>query len=406
MNYKKFIELSMIISLFFFPLICYGEGKQKEWRWAGVIGVRMIDGDYYNEIVFHPEFKRGKFGIGLNLLCRWNEEDGFREEDWEEVGNIVNYIRWANKDDSPLYIYLGKLSEATLGHGFIVDRYSNQGTDTSKNFLGANIDINFKNGGVETLINDITDPRLYGGRIYFLPLKNLNNPLLCKIIIGATYVNDTKPQIGDKDNLSVYGLDFELPIYKEVLGFYTDYAKISGFGDGLSVGLGGKLNLVSVNTILGYKTEFRDLDSNFVPALFNPLYEIRRNGTSSIQQAESQTGWYSGANLDIARLILLSSGYEDLKETIAPRLHLELLLKKELFQLIIKQNISVFFLYDHERRQKGYHLLDFNAPNSTLTEKINFELSKNISLSYIYQKVYDNIGNKSQTSSFGTKVKF
>jgi hypothetical protein len=380
------------------------EKEKKHFSLTGVVGSRMIDGVNYNELILQPEFRKGKFGIGLNLLARWNDKDGFRDEDWDEIGNIVNYVRWAHKRDKPIYIYLGKLN-ATLGHGFIVDRYSNQGTDTSKGILGSILDINLRYGGLETLVNDATDPRLYGGRIYFMPLKNMDMPLLNKIIIGATYVNDKEPQQGNKNDLTVYGVDFELPIYGKVLALHGDYAKIKDFGDGIALGLGGKLSITRFAT-LGYKTELRDLDDKFVPGVFNPLYEVARRGIETIQEAKSQKGWYVGADLDIAKLILLSGGYEDLRETEAPRIHLAASLKQKLFQLLTRQNISISWTYDHERKGKEAHLIDFNAPNSTITGKINFKILKNLSLSYIHQKVYDKEGKKTETSSLSTQVLF
>jgi len=420
MDCKKMIGLTVIFSLFAFVMVSHAnqgletEGLKKgkkHFSLMGVVGSRMIDGKYYNEIIFQPEFSKGKFGIELNLLARWNDEDGFRDEDWDEVGNIISYINWGHKGDRPLYLHLGKLSSATLGHGFIVDRYSNQGTDTSKGILGSVLDVNLTYGGLETFVNDTTAPRLYGGRIYFTPLKNIDIPLVNKVIIGATYVNDIEPQPGNKNDLTTYGVDFGLPIYKDALAFYVDYAKIEDFGDGIASGLGGKLQFIPINTTVEYKAEVRDLDANFIPSIFNSLYEITRPGTSTLKQAKSQKGWYSGVNLDIAKLVLLSGGYEDLKKSAAPILHLELNLEEDLFQLIAKQNISVSIKYAHERRKDEkeeikYHLLDFTAPNSTITGKVNFEISKNLSLSYIHQKVYDKDSHKSETSSLSTQMHF
>lgn len=401
MTCKKIILLAVVFSLG--SVGSYAQ-EQKEFSLSAVVGSRIIDNVGYNELVLQPEFKRGKLGVGLNVLLRWNDK-GFRDEDWNEIGNIVNYVQWAEKGDEPLYLRLGKLSNATLGHGFIVDRYSNQGTDTSKGILGSVLDINLGYGGLETLVNDVTDARLYAGRIYFTPLKNSTIPLVNKIILGATYVNDTKSKQGSSDDLKVYGADFGLPIYEDVLTFYADYAKIKDLGEGKAVGLAGKLQLRSIITG-ACKTEFRDIEDKFIPALFNSLYEVTRLGTSSIQQAKKQKGWYGEGNLDIANFILFSLGYEDLKEEKAPRLYLNLTFEDELFQLLTRQNISLALTYAHERREKGYHLLDFTAPNTTITVRINFDVSKNLSLSYTEQKVYDSQGNKSETSSLSTQVHF
>lgn len=414
MNCKNIIVAGFIFCIVGSGLQAYAETQletnepkeeNKYFSLSCVVGSRMIDEVNYNEIILQPKFSKGKFGIGLNLLARWNDKDGFRDEDWDEVGNIINYIRFAHKGDSPLYLNLGKLN-ASLAHGFIVDRYFNQGTNTSREILGSILDINLKYGGLETLVNDVTEPRLYGGRIYFTPLKNIDVPILDKIIIGATYVNDTEPQPKNKNDLTVYGIDLELPIYENLLSFYADYAKIKDFGEGMALGFGGKLNITQFNTIFRYKTEVMDLDDKFVSGIFNPLYEIGREGTKTIQEAKGQKGWFSGADLDIAKLILLAGEYRDLKEVETPRIHLEANLNPPLFQFLTRQNISISWRYDHERKEKEGHLIDFNAPNSTITGKINFEISENLSLSYIHQKVYDKDGNKSETSSLSNKVCF
>lgn len=402
MSCKKIILLAVVFSLV--SVSSYAE-EQKGFSLSAVLGSRIIDNVGYNELVLQPEFKRGRLGLGLNLLLRWNEEEGFRNEDWDEIGNIVNYVQWAEKGAEPLYLHLGKVSNATLGHGFIVDRYSNQGTDTTKGILGSVLDINLEYGGLETLVNDVTEARVYAGRIYFRPLKNTDIPLVNKVILGATYVNDTKSKLGGSDDLKVYGVDFELPIYEEVLAFYADYAKIKDFGEGIALGLAGKLQLSSmINWTC--KTEFRDIEAKFIPSLFNSLYEVTRVGTSSIQQAKEQKGWYGEGNLDMTNFILFSLGYEDLQKEKAPRLYLNLTLEDELFQALTRQNISLTFSYAHERREKDYHLFDFTAPNTTITGKINFEVSKNLSLTYTQQKLYDSQRNKSETSSLSTQVHF
>lgn len=405
MSYIKIVKLLVI---FIFSLF-YSGGNSIEAcdkAFSAIVGSRMIDKTYYNELILQPEFSKNKFRMGLNLLARWNEE-GFRDEDWDEIGNIVNYVSWAQKGDKPLHIHLGRLSSVTLGQGFVVDRYSNQGTDTSKGVLGCILDINLRYGGIETLVNDVTDPRVWGGRIYFIPFKNIDIPLVNKIIIGVTYVNDTEPQPGDNEDLTIYGIDCRLPIYEKILSFYVDYAKIENFGAGIASGLGGKLQLPQVNTTWEYKMEFRHRDANFIPSFFNALYETTKKGTQDLQKIErSQRGWYVGANLNIAESILATARYENLEKDKAPMLHLALKLEERLLRFITRQNISVDISYDHERKEEKYHLLDFNAPNSTITCKINYKILENLSLSYTHQEIYDGERRKSETSSLSTQIHF
>ncbi|MDI6735947.1 MAG: hypothetical protein QME42_07125 [bacterium] len=404
MSSKNFM---IIFCLFCLAGASYAENSQEtpeaKLKLSLVAGSRMINDKNYNELILQPEFNKGKFGIGLNLLARWNADEGFRDEDWDEIGNIINYIRFADKGNSPLYLRLGKLSQATLGHGFIVDRYSNRGTDIVKDALGSVLNIKLESTGLETLVNDVTDPRVCGARIYFKPLKNIDIPLINKIILGATYVQDSEPQSGNKDNLTVKGIDLELPIYKW-LSFHTDYARISDYGHGVALGLSG--NIGQGFSSLAFKTELRDLGADFIPGIFNSLYEITRPGTSTLQQAENQKSWDTAADWYLSDLAIISLGYEDRSKEIAPKLHLGLKLENELFLRMTRQNISISFAYDHERREKGHNLIDFNAPNSTLTGKINFRIAKNISLNYTHQEVYNNMGKETKTSLLSTKVLF
>lgn len=377
---------------------------KKGLTFGGLVGSRMIDGKNYNEIIIQPDISFGKLGIGLNILARWNE-DGFRKKDYDEAGNIIRYIRWAEKGAKPLYARLGTLDKATLGHGFILNRYSNQGTDTSKNILGSEIDVNLKNKGIETVVNNVTDPRLFGARLYCQPLKmmNINIPILSRFDVGLSGVTDTEPQQGDKKAMTAYGVDIGMPIIGNLLKLHADMAKIQDFGQGMTYGLGGRGQIDWIDADMEYKIEMRNLGERFVPSIFNSLYEIRRPGTSSLSSKKS-TGWYGGATLGILKAINIGFVMENFKEG-EPIVHGELKVDSGLISQIAKKNIGISFSYD-QIREKGESLFQLNAKNSVTTSEITYGISDNVILTYIHRGIIDKNGVKTKTTSLATKMAF
>ncbi|MEK7275225.1 MAG: hypothetical protein AAB110_08205, partial [Candidatus Desantisbacteria bacterium] len=347
----------------------------------------------------------GKLGIGLNILAHWNE-NGFRKKDYDDAGNIIRYIRWAEKGASPLYARLGTLDRAILGHGFILNGYSNQGTDTSKNILGSEIDVNLKNKGIETVVNNVTDPRLFGCRLYCQPLKmmDINIPVLSKLDIGLSGVTDTEPQQGNKKAMTAYGIDFGMPIFRNLLKFHADMAKIQDFGQGMAYGLGGSGHIDWIDAAMVYKLEMRNLGENFVPGIFNSLYEVMRPGTSSLSSAKKSTGWYGAASFGILKAINLVFAMENFKEG-EPIVHSELKVDNNFISKIARQNIGVSFAYD-QVREKGESLFQANAKNSVTTQEITYGLRENVILTYIHRRIVDKNGKKTETASMGTKMAF
>ncbi|MBI4778524.1 FecR domain-containing protein [Candidatus Desantisbacteria bacterium] len=380
------------------------ESGKKGLTCEGLVGSRMIDGKNYNEIILQPDISFGKLGIGLNILARWNE-DGFRKKDYDDAGNIIRYVRWAEKGDKPFYVRLGTLDGATLGHGFILDRYSNQGTDTSKNILGSEIDVNLKNKGIETVVNNITDARLFGVRLYCQPLKmmGMDIPVLSRIDLGLTGVTDTEPQKGNKEAIIAYGVDLGMPIFGNLLKLHADMASIQDFGQGTAYGLCGRGHVGWINTDMGYKLEMRNLGEKFVPSMFNSLYEVRRPGTASLSTKKS-TGWYTEATIGILKAINMGFSMQSFKEG-EPTVHGELSVDSGLISRIVRKNIGVSFSYD-QVREKGESLFQLNAKNSVTTSEIIYGLNDNVLLTYIYRGIIDKNGVKTKTASLATKMAF
>ncbi len=90
----------------------------------GGLGMTWIDGRPYTTVSLTPEFTFGKFGLGLRLELLFDNQDNFkfRTTGWEDASAIARSIRYARygQKGNPVYIRLGSLVAATIGHGFIM----------------------------------------------------------------------------------------------------------------------------------------------------------------------------------------------------------------------------------------------------------------------------------------------
>ena len=115
------------------------------------------DGDTYLTTVINTEFALGPFGVGLglplNLLAINDDATGTRDsktyqhllrrDDWNQPQDylkLVRFVRYGHKRD-PVYLLAGQLWGSSLGHGTLVNRYSNSFSLTQRK-LGAAFDVN------------------------------------------------------------------------------------------------------------------------------------------------------------------------------------------------------------------------------------------------------------------------
>ncbi|MBN1465604.1 hypothetical protein JXA02_07590 [candidate division KSB1 bacterium] len=287
----------------------------------GGVGLTTIESEtesntYFN-VHLRPELAFGKLGVGLNINLLFNTQSGeLRKEDWDRPEawlQQIRYVRWGRKFD-PLYVHAGTLDAARLGHGSIVNYYSNAASWDSRKF-GAALDIDFGVAGFESIASTFARTELIAGRAYVRPLRMaMPVPVLKNLAIGATYAQDFDPDgQGDSDDaVSVYGFDAELPLIKNStigLYFYYDWAQIAGysyrenqsrtFGAGQFAGVAADLgNLVGLAE-LHAKFERRWMGAEFAPAFYDAFYEIQRYREGGVRKAdmllditEARTGWF------------------------------------------------------------------------------------------------------------------
>ena len=204
-------------------------------------GLTFIDREPYIQLQAQPDIPLGKVNIGLDLVLLYNPyatdadsqffaEDG---ESWDSPSTWLRLIRYVSYGQpyEPFYFRFGELDYLTIGHGSIMSGYSNHDRrGLSLNFRSAN-----NQSGVETMLNDLGNPTIFGGRVFhrpFLRSEPENNNFFTRLELGATYLTDINPNLQEEgeDALTALGVDVGFPIYERSafrLDLYNDFVVLN-----------------------------------------------------------------------------------------------------------------------------------------------------------------------------------
>lgn len=239
--------------------------------------------------------------LRLRVIDRQPEQNSvFRTEDWDSLSDyfrIIRHIEYGLPHEA-IFLRIGQLGPAIIGHGTIVNGYFNVIT-TDQYQLGSQLAVNTPFGGFEALLNNIIDPHLLAARIHARPRAFINRASWWdRLAIGASIVSDfTAPtqldsnpdgstSVGPHDlpvvltqqSTTLGGLDLELNLIqteKFTLTPYTDLNHHFSLGTGWHNGLLSELS-ISDNLRLSARVEHRLLSSRYLPDYIGPLYEIDR----------------------------------------------------------------------------------------------------------------------------------
>lgn len=270
-------------------------------------GLTFINGDAYVRIQLQPEIPLGKIGLGFDLVLLYNPyaenaEDQFLAEDgetWDSASTWLRLIRYISYGDpyDPFYFRLGEFDYLTIGHGSIMSGYSNH----DRRGLHLNLRKSDNRYGVETMVNDLGHPTIFGGRGFFRPFQRPEeNNLLTRFELGAAYLTDIDPNSLEEgeEPLDAVGFDVGFPIIERNsfrLDLYNDFVMINPppnpenlalepiaakekfkshsenavneLGWGNAVGIG----FASTKAI--FKFEYRIFGDGYIPAVFDYTYE-------------------------------------------------------------------------------------------------------------------------------------
>jgi hypothetical protein len=430
---KKFIiSLSFILVFSVIAFAQENESTEKEKPKFGfnmnlAIGLSSYEDSNKDQLAFQkfgifPEFTYGKWGLGLDLSFELDGDFHLRDLDndgkpdrWSYFKDYVQriyYLRYGHKGD-PLYGRIGAFSSYTLGHGLVMERFSNTLFYPQVIQLGLNLDIDgnlfdFPYIGMESVVDDILDWDIMGIRVYSRPFQSISTPIVKDMKVGATIVTDldnkevptedpTPDNPASQSGITEYGLDIEAPLLERqdmsVIA-YADWAKISGKGMGSWIGSTFTYKWVSV---LG---QLRFLGKQFETGFFGPLYEVERStkyaGLDAIDQF--YIGYLIGTQLALFNFVefhfLWSDGINDKDEfndPVGPRIQTGIGTAEGAFQ---KFDASI--MYDKKDIDSFSEF--FEEGNSLMRFTVGYMVGGATKIVFIHERAYSPYPPYSQTS--------
>ena len=283
------------------------EMEQSDFLTSGLYGggLTFIDGDAYVQLQLQPDIPLGKIGIGLDLILLYNPyaegtepqilaEDG---ESWDSPSTwlrLIRYVRYGQPYD-PFYVRFGELDYLTIGHGSIMSGYSNY----DRRGLRLNFRDSKNRSGIETMLNDIGNPSIFGGRVFLRPFqREENNNFLTRFELGATYLTDINPNLQEagEEPLSAIGLDVGFPLFETStfrLDLYDDIAflntlsdtpepesetaAVEGSSTTANLAWGNAVGVGFAFTQAIFKIEYRVFGDGYIPSVFDYTYESAKS---------------------------------------------------------------------------------------------------------------------------------
>ena len=263
-------------------------------------GLTFIDGDAYVQLQLQPDIPLGQIGLGLDLVFLYNPyaegtDPQFLAEDGEAWDNpstwlrLVRYIRYGQPYD-PFHLRFGELDYLTIGHGSIMSGYAN--------YDRRGLRLNFRNSvnrwGVETMLDDIGNPSIFGGRVFLRPFQHEeNSDLLARFELGATYLTDINPNLQEEGEapLSAIGFDIGFPIFETSTFQLSLYDDIAFLNTGSEPSVSGELGADTATNLawgnaLGagfaftqaiFKVEYRIFGDGYIPSVFDYTYQSAKS---------------------------------------------------------------------------------------------------------------------------------
>lgn len=371
-----------------------------------VIGAANIAGVTYTQILLKPELDFGGWGIGLDINLELDQSGALRPGEWDSWQAVINKIRhfWVGSKGKNFYLRVGRLDKVSIGHGTIMDGFSNNLFYPDIVMSGVQLDIDFGVFGFESFVDNFLDWDILAGRIYLRPLAS-SGGLLKGLEFGATYVHDfdnlnpvypdnsqkNKYEYGDNSsslaNVAVYGFDAALPLPS--LGVLTwtvfaDYVAIKNKGTGIMAGVYGKLL-----GLLNWRIEYQQFQGRFTAPYFDNFYLADRAG--KYDYLDSLTRAYSGTRLSIWRSFSIVKR-NDLS------LRLEVTANQEerpmlFFEFLVDRKL----LFDRLEMSLTYtkkNISDFRSAftieglDTIIEWKFGFMIAKNVMLATVYTKTF------------------
>ncbi len=153
--------------------------------YTGSFGSVTINNQVYNQFSLRPELIFGKIGLGLDLYFYFDQDGNLYDENWnfssskdvyKTLVDKIYYLRYGVPSDD-LYFRIGALPSITLGHGSLVNGYSNVMDYPRVRRTGVNFKYNFPNFKfhiVHSNLKEAKEPGLFAIGGSFEYVKNVD----------------------------------------------------------------------------------------------------------------------------------------------------------------------------------------------------------------------------------------
>ena len=326
-----------------------GFGDRLFEQLASIMGLQVgsvtINNETWGQVVFQPRIQRGRLDLAFFLPITysgnifdgndWYQPEGNNEwsfgtdQDWsgDTLGALsdlaldlalkIRYIQFADRGD-PFFFKVGNVSNLTLGQGLLMRNYANDTEFPTIRRIGFNLGFDRQYWGFEGLTNDLNDPSIVGGRLYFRPAA----PVI-PAAVGLSSIIDRSPssviptELPDDSDAALeaartgaplflnVAADLEIPIMRSPVFSLVSFAEAGGLIPvvsesaelgGTTISSGVKTSaLVDFNTgelrnfgwTLGvrgnilpveYQLQYLNYDGTFRPGFYGPGYDRLRGG--------------------------------------------------------------------------------------------------------------------------------
>lgn len=429
-------KIIVFISLMFliFPIMAFSQSIFDNMGMGMFFGNEVVDGNTYQTFSLQPKLTFGKLSLGLDLFFEFDENFNLRKDSngkvvgwstWQDYVNKVLFVQWGEKGE-PLFVKYGLFDNVTLGHGLIMQNYSNSLLFPEVRKSGLELDLdgtffNFPFVGFESFIDDLKNPSILAARVYVRPLLMLDIPIIKLLRVGFSYATDLDPDATEpyvknpasNETVSIYGIDMDVPVLTSDLAtvlVYTDWAAISGKGSGMKFGVSSVLI-----KIIGLGAEIYNYGDKFTGPYFDQIYDnfsVRNTKYSDLDLYQGYLGWKAFAYLTIGQQIFTTyaeiSGDFDSTNTVKPTLIASIVLNEGLIPVL--SGSFTFIRSDISKFSDIYSWTDTNALlNSYMQFKITLKPGTMTTVSLIYERKYELQGSNVvpvSTSYFITGIEF
>ncbi len=446
---------------------------EKFLKMNAYVGTITINNQVYSRWVFTPQFTIGKLGLGLYLPAVFSPDVGiFGFKDWEnhdewDFRNWLDglhdfiikfyYVSWGQRGD-PLYFKVGSIDDFYLGHGFIVDNYSNMLYFPEERTVGLQLNVDGTYAGFESMVADFSRLQLFGGRFYFRPMgKGIPLAFGLSAVHDRPKPDETLWQSQQWDDgtqiitsekqlphILFLGADLDLPILRLKIFSMTMYADAgtTGYvyqevpqkleqldspvkpgtidfvkGLGTAAGLMGKIAM-----IFNYRIEYRYILDYYEPGLINSMWENRRltypfdltkiiyEQKSGSYEDSTSAGFMIKGGMTLFKKLEFGLGYENYKKIVASGTE-EPVKKGNMYLNVDKGLIpKVYGNVTYTRTANFENVFKEPFDENTLIEaNVFYELAKGIALSINYKRTYkfnENTNRYEPIENFGINTNF